>query len=400
MEYVNEFEALRNQVTGIDEKNLIKVFFNGLKPEMKEVIRMKEPVSLTDHKLAVLKMQSTTFCKVIGSATGGNFHRQAGGTRSSNFNQKQIGEALKPDTTANKENSIPQGNIVRSRQQYSDVELDRMRKDKVCFRCKAPWSPAHRSVCPNRQLRVLTVINGLELEVINHDEETECQMTYDNQVLHTLSLNSYMGIESPKTTKLRGYIQNMEVTVMLDSGASHNFINPEVVNKLRMKVYADSSLDVLLGNSVTVNALGVCRAVTFELHQTNFTSDFISLELGNVDVILGIQWLETLGKCEVDWKEQVISFVYEGNKVTLLGDKSLHGTKFSFKSLMPVYTSGKPGREVLLANSIATSTSPEISPKLSLLLQEFNDAFAIPTTLPPFRGKEHAINLKPGVSAV
>lgn len=32
MDYVNEFEALRNQVTGIDEKNLIKVFYNGLKP--------------------------------------------------------------------------------------------------------------------------------------------------------------------------------------------------------------------------------------------------------------------------------------------------------------------------------------------------------------------------------
>ena len=55
-DYVNEFEALRNQVTGVDEKNLIKVFFNGLKSDMKEVIRMKEPVTLTQHKLTVLKM--------------------------------------------------------------------------------------------------------------------------------------------------------------------------------------------------------------------------------------------------------------------------------------------------------------------------------------------------------
>lgn len=55
-DYVNEFEALQNQVTGIDEANLIKVFYNGLKSEMKEVIRMKEPVRLTNHKLAVLKM--------------------------------------------------------------------------------------------------------------------------------------------------------------------------------------------------------------------------------------------------------------------------------------------------------------------------------------------------------
>ena len=72
VDYVNEFEALRKKVTGIDEKNLIKVFFNALKSEMKEVIRMKEPMSLTDHKLAVLKMPSTSFCKVVRSASSGD----------------------------------------------------------------------------------------------------------------------------------------------------------------------------------------------------------------------------------------------------------------------------------------------------------------------------------------
>lgn len=54
-DYVNEFESLRNQVTGLDEKTLIKVFFNGLKSEMKEVIRIKKPVRLMDYKLAVSK---------------------------------------------------------------------------------------------------------------------------------------------------------------------------------------------------------------------------------------------------------------------------------------------------------------------------------------------------------
>lgn len=55
---------------------------------------------------------------------------------------------------------------------------------------------------------------------------------------------------------------------------------------------------------------------------------------------------------------------------------------------------------MLLTNSIITSSTPYISPQLSLLLQEFSDVFAVPTTLPPLRGKEHAINLLPGITAV
>ena len=187
------------------------------------------------------------------------------------------------------------------------------------------------------------MINGLELEVVSN-EEGELQCDQEQQVLHTLSLNPYLGIDSPMTTKMRGEICGKEVIVMLDSGASHNFISHEVVDRLRLKIYVVSSLDVLLRNGVTSNASGICRAVTFQLNNTNFTSDFISLELGNVDVILGIQWLETLGKCEMDWREQVLSFVYNGNKVTLLGEKALHCTKYSFKSLMPVYKSSNEGR--------------------------------------------------------
>ena len=157
---------------------------------------------------------------------------------------------------------------------------------------------------------------------------------------------------------------------------------------------------MLLGNGVTVNALGICQTVTFQLNKTNFTSDFISLELGNVDVILGIQWLEMLGIFEVDWREQVLSFVYNGNKVTLRGEKDLHCTKFSFKSLLPVSTCSKTGWVALLATSSAISSKPESSPKFPLLLQEYSDVFDVPTTLPPFRGKEHTITLKQGVSAV
>lgn len=128
VDYVNEFEALRKKVTGIDEKNLIKVFFNGLKSEMKEVIRMKELVSLTDHKLAVLKMQSTVFCKVVSSASGGNaqrgFRRQNTTVRPGHQSNRQNGDNQKHETGANKENNPQQQqNNFKARLQYTTKNM-------------------------------------------------------------------------------------------------------------------------------------------------------------------------------------------------------------------------------------------------------------------------------------
>lgn len=92
--YVNEFELLVPQVTGIDEKNLEKIFYNGLKPEMKEVIRMKEPKGLKNHKAAVMKMQKTVFCKVMGDEKGCQSRNRPSQTNYNSYNRRAV---LGPD---------------------------------------------------------------------------------------------------------------------------------------------------------------------------------------------------------------------------------------------------------------------------------------------------------------
>lgn len=66
-----------------------------------------------------------------------------------------------------------------------------------------------------------------------------------------------------------------------------------------------------------------------------------------MDVILGVQCLETLGKCEMDWIEQEFSFAYQGGKVTLWGDRSLYTPRFSFKSVHAVAERSVMGSEEL-----------------------------------------------------
>ena len=65
---------------------------------------------------------------------------------------------------------------------------------------------------------------------------------------------------------------------------------------------------VQLGNGDQVPTVGICQGVHLHLQGVEIVEDFIPLKLGSTDVILGIQWLETLGGTFVNWKIQVLKF--------------------------------------------------------------------------------------------
>lgn len=61
--------------------------------------------------------------------------------------------------------------------------------------------------------------------------------------------------------------------------------------------------------------------------------DFLPLELGGVDVILGMQWLHSLGVTVVDWKNLTFTFTNSDKQICIKGDPSLNKTRISLKSM-------------------------------------------------------------------
>lgn len=57
-------------------------------------------------------------------------------------------------------------------------------------------------------------------------------------------------------------------------------------------------------------------------------------ELGGVDVVLGYEWLEGLGKIKTDFKEHVLCAKVNGEKVEIRGDPTLSRSVASLKSIM------------------------------------------------------------------
>ena len=256
---------------------------------------MKEPQGLTQHIAAVIGMEGSAFCKSVslaaqkdGGVSRGLFSQ---GSKGTGFGSQSGYKGAPP--VANRQAT---GTSFTPRLKYTPAELDAMRRDNIFFKCKGPYSKTH--ICPKKELHILTVINRYDVEILDEgDAAVDVTMNTD-QV--ELSLNAFLGIDTPTTTKLMGVFGNVGAVVMIDSGATHNFVSPRVVEAAKLQLATDMRFQVLLGTGVTVEALGVCRGITFSLQDNFFQSDFVSLELGNVDVVLGVQWLRCLGKCLVD----------------------------------------------------------------------------------------------------
>lgn len=99
-----------------------------------------------------------------------------------------------------------------------------------------------------------------------------------------LSLNSLVGISSPRTMKLQGMVQTEKVTVMIDSGATHNFISDKVIRRLGLSTVKTHSYGVVTGTGMMVQGVGICRGVKLQIQDVTVVTDFLPLELGSADV--------------------------------------------------------------------------------------------------------------------
>nr|XP_023925163.1 probable LRR receptor-like serine/threonine-protein kinase At1g56140 isoform X1 [Quercus suber]XP_023925164.1 probable LRR receptor-like serine/threonine-protein kinase At1g56140 isoform X1 [Quercus suber] len=130
-----------------------------------------------------------------------------------------------------------------------------------------------------------------------------------------------------------------------------------------------------------------------------FAMDFNVLHLEGCEVVLGTQWLSTLGEISWDFQILTLKFLHLGKRVFLQGLQPTTSTILEVDS----FFSGpeRKGRvfHISLADS-ATSVQPHLLVVLADLLVEFSKVVAVPTGLPPIRDHEHSITLKEGSQLV
>lgn len=74
-----------------------------------------------------------------------------------------------------------------------------------------------------------------------------------------LSLNFVVSLTNPGTMKLCGSIHTEGVIVLIDYGATHNFISQQIVDLLQLLVVETSNYGVIMGTGKAVKGKGVSK---------------------------------------------------------------------------------------------------------------------------------------------
>lgn len=102
-------------------------------------------------------------------------------------------------------------------------------------------------------------------------------------------MNSVVGLTSRKTMKVRGTVEGQDVVILIDSGATHNFMLWELIRKLNLPITKTNGYRVQVGTGMVVKGKGKCRGVGLYMQSVLVVEDYLPIDLGSLDIILGMQ---------------------------------------------------------------------------------------------------------------
>lgn len=327
-DYRRKFIELIAPLEGVSDKVALGKFISGLKEGVKNELWVTGPrtLELAMDQAMRIEIKQRSMCRnnnlpysSIGSVrsyqpnTISKFPTPAQSAYSTySTASNTLTSPSKTQSTITR--TLPIAKPIGELRRLSEKELQFKRERGLCFKCDEKWHVGHR--CKQKELSMLLTCdeeveeeNGeFAYEAMEEHPPVNFSVNPDNlnptnfqQSNPEISLNSVMGLTSPKTLKLEGTVKGERVVVMIDPGATHNFISLETIQRLNLPISPTKTFGVSLGTGAAVQWEGECKSVEVCLQGVRVVEDFLPLPLGNSDLILGIQWLEKLGTMTTNW---------------------------------------------------------------------------------------------------
>ncbi|KAL4204104.1 hypothetical protein AMTRI_Chr01g108010 [Amborella trichopoda] len=144
--------------------------------------------------------------------------------------------------------------------------MQERREKGLCSNCNDKFVPSHR--CKN-----LFLIEGYE-EDDGDPNQTEDYLAETDDTSE-ISLHGMWGVQSPKTMHVKGRICGVPVTVLVDSGSTHNFLSETLAKEMEIRPIMDSRFEVIVASGEKLPCPGKCSNVTLFLQGVPMKIDFI-----------------------------------------------------------------------------------------------------------------------------
>ncbi|KAA0039090.1 ty3-gypsy retrotransposon protein [Cucumis melo var. makuwa] len=282
----------------LPERVVEDTFMNGLLPWVRSEVVFCRPKGLAEMMEVAQMVENREIVRIeakLSGYLGGKLTGQVNGNgkvASSSVAGESKGNTSFPIRTITLSSSGPNENRREgSYKRLLDAEFQARKEKGLCFRCNEKYSADHKcKMKEQRELRMFVVTEGKEeYEIVEEEKEEKkelgrIEMNEDITTVFELSINSVVGLNDLGTMKVRGK--------------------------------------------------GICEKLEVQLNNGKIVEDFLPLELGGVDVILGMQWLYSLGVTTVGWKNLSLTFSVDGKFVNIKGDPSLTKARISLKNMM------------------------------------------------------------------
>jgi hypothetical protein len=100
---------------------------------------------------------------------------------------------------------------------------------------------------------------------------------------------------------VRGILQGHRVTVLIYGGATHNFIDVALVTRRQIPIEDFKGFNVVVADGYNMVCTHKIMGLEVTLGNYMLTNDFYVIDLTDTHVVLGVQWLYSLGDIHMNY---------------------------------------------------------------------------------------------------
>ncbi|KAJ3702738.1 hypothetical protein LUZ61_006443 [Rhynchospora tenuis] len=403
-DYIKNFQKVRTRLMSTtkmkDTSFYLLAFISGLREEIKHTVEMCEPSCLN---------QAYKFAKQAELSLEGQDKRNKLMLRPMLNNSPNLRFMRLPETGDRKPLPLlpaPPTLGNTSTEIVPKMSFEQMRKLGLCYWCGEKYFQGHK--CQKKRLNLM---EGSELE-----EEMQCDDSLTEETIHCteveepqfehadISMCSPHGAAGSKTLKFKGFVQQLPILALIDSGSTNSFIHPSIVQLNNITTVPSPPMLVNTASGSQLLSELKCQPITFSLQGHQFEGAFRVLEVQGYDVILGMDWIAKVGLVVIDCVKGLVQLKQGDNTISLQVQGEVAEVKLCDGEVC-ISTEQKKGSDIIFAQLFVTqlgqvdttisfsSQLTKLAPELQQVVAAYSTVFTDPTTLPPIRSTDHQIPL-------